>query len=292
MQRFCRHFTRLSSANLMSFSLHTRARLDHPAYTKFDVYKFSVPDDKCPWSVEWPEYAPVEFTHPRILEQPVYADPVNPADIDWDSKRFSMEYKRQGRDKYDFDENGRPVNPIGRTGMRGRGRMGKWGPNMAADCLVTRIAPDAPVLEFVAIQRSDTGIWAMPGGMVDGLQESFKTAAVREFFEEAAVGNEHEAQLIQAFEANVVETYAGYVDDNRATDNTWTETAVYWMHYSSEEHPAMQLQSGDDAVDARWMRLDEETFTDKVTFHGHHRQMILDALRQHDAFAASVGSQE
>lgn len=60
------------------------------------------------------------------------------------------------------------------------------------------------VHEFVAIQRSgscffndqyglntnaptqDTGIWAMPGGMVDGLAETFCAAAVREFFEEVS----------------------------------------------------------------------------------------------------------
>jgi len=37
-----------------------------------------------------------------------------------------MEYSRQGLKKMNFEENGRPINPIGRTGMRGRGRMGKW----------------------------------------------------------------------------------------------------------------------------------------------------------------------
>ena len=29
-------------------------------------------------------------------------------------------------------------NPIGRTGMAGRGLLGKWGPNHAADPIVTR----------------------------------------------------------------------------------------------------------------------------------------------------------
>ena len=34
--------------------------------------------------------------------------------------------------------NGRPRNPIGRTGITGRGQLGKWGPNHAADPIVTR----------------------------------------------------------------------------------------------------------------------------------------------------------
>jgi len=39
---------------------------------------------------------------------------------------------------YDIDEDGRPLNPVGRTGMKGRGVLGKWGVNHAADCIVTR----------------------------------------------------------------------------------------------------------------------------------------------------------
>lgn len=69
--------------------------------------------------------------------------------------------------------NGYPLNPTGRTGIRGRGRLGRWGPNHAADPVVTRwkrdengfliIRDDKPVLEFVAIRRHDNGQWAIPG---------------------------------------------------------------------------------------------------------------------------------
>lgn len=30
-----------------------------------------------------------------------------------------------------------PVNPVGRTGLIGRGHLGRWGPNHAADPIVT-----------------------------------------------------------------------------------------------------------------------------------------------------------
>ena len=35
-------------------------------------------------------------------------------------------------------KDGRPLNPVGRTGLAGRGILGKWGPNHAADPIVTR----------------------------------------------------------------------------------------------------------------------------------------------------------
>eukprot|EP00964_Phaeocystis_antarctica_P147051 scaffold113532_cov39-Phaeocystis_antarctica.AAC.1 len=67
-----------------------------------------------------------------------------------------------------FDDHGRPRNPRGRTGMTGRGTLGKWGPNQAADPIVTRFNPEVPgELQVVAIKRKDTGDWALPGGMVD-----------------------------------------------------------------------------------------------------------------------------
>ena len=55
---------------------------------------------------------------------------------------------------------------MGRTGLAGRGLLGKWGPNHAADPIVTRFNPLSSKLQFVAIKRKDTGEWALPGGLV------------------------------------------------------------------------------------------------------------------------------
>jgi hypothetical protein len=70
-------------------------------------------------------------------------------------------------------ENGVPNNPIGRTGLTGRGLLGRWGPNFAADPIITRWKRDAgnkpvymegkKVLEFVAVERTDSKQWALPG---------------------------------------------------------------------------------------------------------------------------------
>ena len=39
------------------------------------VKRFPVPEDKVLWSVEWPEYKPVDHTSPHVLKGPVWADP-------------------------------------------------------------------------------------------------------------------------------------------------------------------------------------------------------------------------
>ena len=82
-----------------------------------------------------------------------------------------------------FDD-GRPLNPRGRTGMKGRGTLGKWGPNHAADPIVTRFHPVSGKLQFAAVMRKDTGDWAIPGGMVDAGEVATKTL-INEFKEEA-----------------------------------------------------------------------------------------------------------
>ncbi len=75
----------------------------------------------------------------------------------------------------------KPRNPMGRTGYTGRGNLGKWGANRAADALVTRGDPTTK-LEIALIQRK-SGVWAIPGGMVDPW-ETPERAAIREFCEE------------------------------------------------------------------------------------------------------------
>ena len=38
------------------------------------VKRFPVPEDKVSWSVDWPEYQPVDHTNPHVLKGPVWAD--------------------------------------------------------------------------------------------------------------------------------------------------------------------------------------------------------------------------
>ena len=66
-----------------------------------------------------------------------------------------------------------------RTGIAGRGLLGKWGPNQAADPIVTRWHPDCEgTLQMVAIERTvPAGVWAIPGGMVDDGEARGSSAA-------------------------------------------------------------------------------------------------------------------
>ena len=94
-----------------------------------------------------------------------WADPPVVHRKTFEQQRVSYELEAMG-ESWGWQD-GRPLNPRGRTGMCERGLLGKWGPNHAADPIVTRFNPNGGKLQFVAIKRKDTGEWALPGGMQD-----------------------------------------------------------------------------------------------------------------------------
>ncbi|KAL4230550.1 hypothetical protein ACF0H5_010931 [Mactra antiquata] len=89
--------------------------------------------------------------------------------------------------RYKLDSLGIPLNPMGRTGLRGKGNLWRWGPNHVIKAVVTRwrrkYGPDINtmadflyvegkrVLEFITVQK-DTIMdsnYALPGDILHGL---------------------------------------------------------------------------------------------------------------------------
>jgi len=249
---------------------HIKARGKHPQYPE----RFSVPDDKMSWSVEWSEYTPINFTHQKVIDNDMsvkkggWADPANVQSI---KKKLEnrITYHPDGKERTlieaGFLNDGTPRYPVGRTGMTGRGLLGKWGPNHAVDPIVTRYDPERPnVLQMVAIQRSDTDEWAIPGGMVDPGKNVFATEkeklVKRKFMEKA--GNVPQDQK-ENFKVLVSElfslgdvVYSGCVDDPRNTDNAWMETTAFHFHCNENLGKMLPLFAGDDVANVMWLDVD------------------------------------
>lgn len=250
-------------------STHVKCR--NQPYPGTNLQRFQVPDDKVPWTTQWTGYNPPSFSIEGLDAKP-WADPEigsskfkplwNKLDGKVDRRSHEGEYQLL---------DGWPLNPHGRTGLSGRGRLGRWGPNHAADPVVTRWKRDAaggkllndktqlPVLQFVAIARRDSGEWAIPGGMVDP-GELVSATLRREFCEEAmnslSLGKEAHCKLessLETFFSRGTEVYRGYVDDPRNTDNAWMETVAYHFHDDTGTVVGQfSLEAGDDAAKVRW----------------------------------------
>lgn len=215
-----------------------------------------------PWDVENLEYSPADFTSETVLTRGVeqgWADSVSPTDVDFIQRPSFL-----GEMKFD-PESGRPLNPTGRQGLEGRGELGKWGPNNAADPIVIAGNEDG-ARKILLIRRKDTQEWALPGGMVDP-GEHVSLTAKRELEEEAG---------INLADVPAVEVARGYVDDPRNTDNAWMETVASCMLLDYTPEP----QAGDDADDSQWFELIDVESLQTATggLYASHGQLIQQAL--------------
>lgn len=265
-------------------------------YPLSNIHRFEVTEDKIPWTVAYPEYNPIDYTALYIHDKP-WADPEieEPSfKPNWNS--IDGQVNRQSFVGYVINEDGVPLNPIGRTGIEGRGLLGRWGPNHAADSVVTRWkrnstgaveidrSSEKPILQFVAIERL-SGDWAIPGGMVDP-DEVVITTLRREFMEEAldslnledAEKAELESAMSTFFEKGD-EIYKGYVDDPRNTDNAWIETVVVNFHDEDGSTVGkMNLKTGDDVSGVKWMDINR-----KLDLYASHTEFIKQVMHKHNA---------
>ena len=281
---------------LLARMMHQKCRQGF--YPSSSVQRFEVPENKVPWDIEYSEYKPVKYTASNLNGQP-WADPEIGEDSfkpNWNSVDENVNRKSFMGD-YIINEDGYPLNPIGRTGIIGRGLLGRWGPNHAADPIVTRWKrnttgaldidknTDKPILQFVAIQRQDSGEWAIPGGMVDPGETISKTLR-REFMEEAMnflqkdeAEKEELETLMKEFFKKGEEIYKGYVDDPRNTDNAWIETVA--LNFHDEDGKTVEqakLTAGDDARNVKWMDIDR-----RLNLYASHNEFIQRTVRKRNA---------
>ena len=133
-----------------------------------------------------------------------------------------------------------------------------------------------PILEFVAIQRKDTGEWAIPGGMVEP-GDTVSLTLKKEFGEEALnslEASEEEKvaiqdQLNKLFQHGET-VYEGYVDDPRNTDNAWMETVAVNIHDTTGTvFDKFDLKAGDDAKAVEWTAI-----TSQLQLYASHTKFI------------------
>ncbi|KAF8820298.1 nudix -type motif 9 isoform a family protein [Cardiosporidium cionae] len=178
------------------------------------------------------------------------------------------------------DSKGFPMNPQFnkkcKTGVYGRGVLGKWGPNHAGDALVTRRNPVTQKLQILLIKRGDSsGKFAFPGGFANPGEFSIPIVTIiREFLEEVIGTVEHsdlksltihslkdifgdfrwipeEGKLFFTDSTKInwgKPVYAGIVEDERNTENAWIETLALHWHIPEPHASTIKLSAGDDAI--------------------------------------------
>ncbi|KAG5890719.1 hypothetical protein JTB14_026025 [Gonioctena quinquepunctata] len=274
--------------------IHSKCR--NGIYQHSGIERASVPDDFVSWNVIWENYDPPEYNAEVLLNKPWADPPIDQSEYKPKWNELDGAVNRKSYMGVYAIVNGRPLNPVGRTGLRGRGILGKWGPNHAADPIVTRwkivhgvqeinTISNLPVLQLCTIQRRDCGQWALPGGMVDTGEKVTETLE-REFLEEALDNNEasksqseRDIQMIKSFFKNGTTIYEGYVDDPRNTDNAWMETvAVNFHDEQGHQVGKFDLRAGDDAQNVQWMDIDKN-----LNLYANHSDFVKAVVQKLNA---------
>jgi len=257
-----------------------------------------VPATRKSWTRAWPEYEPLHYTHESVLALPSWADDealVRAQKIEFNAVADGID-RRSHSGKYRLDRHGYPMNPTGRQGIKGRGLLGRFGPNHAADPIVTRWkrgpkgvpARDADgnnILEVVLIKRRDNGTWALPGGMALA-NDTLSLTLKREFGEEAldtmALADDERQRTqvaIDRFFRNGKVVYKGVVRDPRNTDCAWMETTAVLFHDDDGRATAkFSLRAGDDAGRVKWAEVtpDLNLYAGHTDFVVRAREIILE----------------
>ncbi|CAF0874104.1 unnamed protein product [Adineta ricciae] len=155
-----------------------------------------------------------------------------------------------------------PLNPMGRTGVRGRGALIRWGPNKTIMAVITRwkkhrgqfaYVDGQKILEALVFKDKYTNDWKLPGGKILGVESPY--GAICRSFNKLAFQDEDSEHSLTLQERDMIEhfksfarsptnptgstdfeyhmIYRGYIDDLRNTDNAWVEAEIWNFHYDS-----------------------------------------------------------
>eukprot|EP00049_Salpingoeca_infusionum_P008437 m.138586 g.138586 ORF g.138586 m.138586 type:complete len:1531 (-) comp14013_c0_seq4:2142-6734(-) len=168
--------------------------------------------------------------------------------------------------------NGYPINPFGRTGLRGLGVLYHWGPCQTVDLLITRWRRDETgavmrrenkrVAEFLAIKRPE-GAWALPGTFIHAGETPFAAAwrlVFTKILHEKVEPVGDTSTVNGAFVSNLLKNVKDNMDapviyswDDRNTDNAWIETRCFHISDTTGSLTEDLVGTSSDSSDkARW----------------------------------------
>lgn len=264
---------------------HVNAR--HLLYPNSHVTRFPVPNEKVPWETDFLIYDPPFYTDDRkdkgLVDpvgnalEPLAGITYNAVDGPIDRRSFHGVYAVQ---------DGLPLNPMGRTGLRGRGSLSCFGPNHTLQPVITRWRRNQDgaicrksikkMLEVLVVKHPVSESWALPGGSREPgeiLPRKLKQVLRREFW------SPFQNLLIQG-----TEVYKGYVDDPRNTDNAWIETVAISIHFPDQSDMDLKrlnshLHTCDPGMSVQWQVVDK-----RIPLYANHKTILQKVAALFGAF--------
>ncbi|CAH8536198.1 unnamed protein product [Schistosoma rodhaini] len=226
-------------------------------FEKYPGMRMNVPPERMAWTVEYPDYFaydaceeillfPSEESHDGVNE--------NLRTINFNQYDAKAKLRRQsllGRYRLD-STTGAPLNPMGRTGLLGKGLLPRWGPNHSFVLCITRwtrdtrtgaqiIRSNRGVLQYLALERNKR--LCMPWYLTDHTSKCDFDECVLKIISSLITRRGHAMlpekrvdRLLKRIEkAEVTQIFKGYLDDQLNADSAWMETVVINLHESESK---------------------------------------------------------
>uniref|UniRef100_A0A5S6R5Z9 ADP-ribose pyrophosphatase, mitochondrial n=1 Tax=Trichuris muris TaxID=70415 RepID=A0A5S6R5Z9_TRIMR len=253
---------------LVSKRLHKKSRMNcccrNSAYPLTMIQRQFVPDGLVAWERPFLDYEPVEYNLDELAND--QADPTTPG-VQFRFNALDGSVDRRSCMGPYFVVNGRPVNPVGRTGLSGRGALRRWGPNHRIFLLFTRLnmvevsynllQGDAlEFTEFLSIQ-DESGQWCFPSVFSDKPEFDVNIDFVQQLKLEIVQRStpEEAEKIIQKLKKHHVQVARSYYDDARNTDNAWVEIIAYEF---GQRHQIgrFDFESDNNSMHLQWRHLE------------------------------------
>jgi ADP-ribose pyrophosphatase len=227
--------------DLAADDFHLRIRAERPpSYPP----RQRISIDESLWLLGCPDYDPPYHVDPSVLENDCAGKPEGWADpeaferVKDEPRIVSTKYK---------DDKGRPLNPHGRTGIAGRGLLGRWGANASVAATVIRTGTNGSV-EILLGGKEDGRDLMLPKGFV--LPDETAEEAVGRVLEKET------GWRPKGVKAEVV--FEGYTYDPRQTDHAWVERQADLFHCDMDAAPGT-FEPGGEFDEVKWWLLDADT---------------------------------
>ncbi|MFT7618880.1 MAG: ADP-ribose pyrophosphatase [Planctomycetota bacterium] len=255
--------------NLVSDDFHLKIRSEkpssYPARRRISI-------DLAPWGVT-SDYDPPYYVAPSVL-----ANDLTTLESGWaDPEDFSKlgDAIVAGSSKR-RDDQGRPLNPRGRTGVSGRGLLGRWGANSSIACVVVRPSLLEGELELLLGKRAGAASLELPRGFAYPNEEESQAASRVLELETGLIASAATDDII----------FEGYTYDARQTDHAWLESTVYLLVVPHDSDSTIQI--GDCFGDAKWHPLNADTVNKMIGTHATFVRLAIGKLEERDHLKAKV----
>jgi ADP-ribose pyrophosphatase len=229
------------SLELVADDFHLKIRAERPS--SYPVRQ-RISIDEALWIMDCDSYDPPYHVDESVLRndrtvtEGGWADPEN-----IDSIREALA-AREARFR---DEEGRPLNPRGRTGIAGRGLLGMWGANLSVAAVMIRTSTVTGDLEVLLGEIEETSRLELPKGFLVP-DEDIDEGLLRVIESETGWRPTLAARFLSE----------GYTFDPRQTDHAWVERRTYLLSSDEAELPDLFEESG-TFESLGWWPLSEKT---------------------------------